>query len=145
MQRFEWPPVWLAVGLAAIWGLGRVVSFGSPALVTLGWAIIATGLIFMGLAVFEMTRARTTVIPRRRASHLVTTGVFRYSRNPIYLGDSLILLGACLIWSSPLGLAVVPAFVFVITQRFIKAEEAALAQYFGPDYAAWSTNTRRWV
>jgi protein-S-isoprenylcysteine O-methyltransferase Ste14 len=145
MQRLEWPPVWLGLGLAAIWGLGRVVSYGTATSVTIGWGIAAIGIGLMGLAAFEMARARTTVIPRRSASRLVTTGVFRLSRNPIYLGDSLVLLGACLFWSSPLGLAVVPAFIFIITRRFIRAEEAALAQQFGPQYADWCAQVRRWV
>jgi protein-S-isoprenylcysteine O-methyltransferase Ste14 len=147
MRVLDWPPIWLLGCLAAAWGLSWAVPLGlfGAAGAWAGWGLIVAGLALMGLAVLEMVRARTTVIPRRTASRLVTSGVFRLSRNPIYLGDALVLLGACLIFNSALGLIFVPAFIWIITKRFIEGEEAGLAREFGAEFDSWSAAVRRWV
>jgi protein-S-isoprenylcysteine O-methyltransferase Ste14 len=146
MEKYlDLPPIWLAGFLAVVWALGGIGAvfgwFGDVA----GAALVGMGLALMGLAVQRMTQARTTVMPHRQASHLVTEGVFRFSRNPIYLGDVLILLGACLIWDAPLGIGLVPVFVLVIRARFILPEEATLAVAFGADFTAWAARVRRWL
>lgn len=144
---FDWPPVWLGLCLLAVWGLARAVPlqvFGVAGDVG-GALLIVAGLALMTLAAWEMGRVRTTVIPRRVARHLVTEGVFRFSRNPIYLGDVLVLMGACLVLDTVLGIALVPLFVWIITTRFIEGEEVVLARVFGEDYAKWSAVVRRWV
>jgi protein-S-isoprenylcysteine O-methyltransferase Ste14 len=110
-----------------------------------GGILVLAGLGLMALAAWEMTRARTTFVPRRVASQLVTSGVFRLSRNPIYLGDSLVLIGACLILGNPLALAVLPLFVWIINTRFIEGEEASLTREFGNEYKEWCAAVRRWV
>lgn len=144
---FDWPPVWTGLFLALIWGLSRALPmavFGVAGDVG-GGMLVLSGLALMALAVWEMGRVRTTIIPRRAASRLVTSGVFRFSRNPIYLGDALVLMGACLILDSLLGLILLPAFVWVINTRFIEGEEAHLQQAFGADFMAWSGQVRRWL
>jgi protein-S-isoprenylcysteine O-methyltransferase Ste14 len=144
---FDWPPVWLGLGLVAVWALARALPlplFGLAGDVA-GVVLVVAGLGLMALAARTMVQARTTVIPRRVASSLVTTGVFRISRNPIYLGDSLILVGTCLILDTMLGFAVVPLFVWPINTRFIDAEEAGLAREFGQEYRDWCAAVRRWV
>jgi protein-S-isoprenylcysteine O-methyltransferase Ste14 len=110
-----------------------------------GGLLVLAGLGLMALAVWEMGRRRTTIIPRRAASTLVTTGVFRRSRNPIYLGDALLLLGACLILDSLLGFLLLPLFVWVINTRFIDGEETHLQQAFGAEFTEWSAQVRRWL
>ena len=144
---FDWPPVWTGVFLVLVWALARALPlavFGVAGDVGGGLLVLA-GLALMALAVWEMGRARTTVIPRRVASSLVTSGVFRYSRNPIYLGDALVLMGACLILDSVLGLALLPLFVRIINVRFIEGEEAHLQQAFGAEFTKWSEQVRRWL
>ncbi len=110
-----------------------------------GALLILAGLVLMLLAVYQMARHRTTVIPHRQPSALVATGVFRISRNPIYLGDALVLTGAILWWGVPIALPVIPAFVWLITRRFIEPEEARLRAGFGEDFAKWAESTRRWL
>lgn len=143
----DWPPIWLGLCLGAAWGIARAVPmrlFGVAG--DVGGAVLGLGgLVLMALAAREMSRARTTVIPRRVASSLVTSGVFQISRNPIYLGDSLILVGACLILDSVLGFALVPLFIWTINARFIEGEESTLAREFGKDYLDWCAAVRRWV
>ncbi len=145
LRDIDIPPTWLALHLAAVW----VVSLNSPALFgafgrVAGAGLIGLGLALMALAVFRMARHRTTVIPRRDPSALVTTGVFALSRNPIYLGDALILSGAILWWDALLAVPLVASFVWLIQTRFIRDEEARLTLAFGPEFDLWASRTRRW-
>lgn len=141
------PPVWLALFLGLGWAIARLLPvdvFGGPGRVA-GALLVLGGLGLMAAAVLQMARHRTTVIPHRQPAALVTDGIFRLSRNPIYLGDALILAGAMLWWRSSLGLLLVPVFMALIQRRFILAEETRLAAAFGTAFAAWSTRTRRWI
>ena len=147
MRWIDIPPVWLLLALAAAWGLGRLapgVGFGGwaePA----GGALVILGLLLMLAAVLTMTRARTTVIPHEQPSALVTEGVFRLSRNPIYLGDALVLTGFILYRDAVLALPVIALFVRVIERRFIRPEEERLRAGFGAAFEAWAARTRRWL
>ena len=92
-------------------------------------------------------RARTTVNPLHpeKASALVTSGIYRYTRNPMYVGVTLVLIGiAAWLWWLPAILA--PAgFVAYITRFQIGPEERALARLFGNDFAQYCTRVRRWI
>ena len=70
-------------------------------------------------------RQKTTVIPHLEASHLVQSGIFSRTRNPIYLGDALVLTGLVLRFDAVLSLVLVPAFVWIIERRFEHACRAA--------------------
>jgi len=86
------------------------------------------------------------VIPHRTAEHLVTRGIFTQTRNPIYLGDAFVLVGALLYWEAQLlAFVLVPAFMWVITVRFIKPEEAMLQERFGDDFTQYCAAVRRWL
>ncbi|MCX7888325.1 MAG: isoprenylcysteine carboxylmethyltransferase family protein [Rhodobacteraceae bacterium] len=139
------PPVWLALCLAIAWWLGHGWPMPLPFAPALGTILLGAGIALFLAALREFARARTTVVPRREPSALVTTGVFRLTRNPIYLGDALILAGLALLWQAPLALLLVPAFMAFIDRRFIRAEEARLRAAFGPAFDAWAGRTRRWL
>ncbi|EEW26447.1 methyltransferase family protein [Rhodobacter ferrooxidans] len=147
MRNLEWPPLWLAAALALVWGIDRVLPFGlfGAAGRVVGGGLILAGLGLMGLASLQMMLARTTVIPHEVPRALVSSGVFRFSRNPIYLGDALVLTGVILWWDVPLALPLVPVFMAIIQVRFILAEEDRLRAKFGPEFEAWSRRTRRWL
>jgi protein-S-isoprenylcysteine O-methyltransferase Ste14 len=68
----------------------------------MGVGLVMVGLILMGLAVTEMRMKKTTVLPHLQASHLVRTGIFARTRNPIYLGDVFVLVG-CILWWGGVG------------------------------------------
>lgn len=143
----DWPQAWAAAALALIAFLGWVGfpwGFGSygPGL---GLACLVLGLWLMGNAVWQMRRAKTTVNPRGQPSALVADGVFAISRNPIYLGDTFVLLAASFWFDAILGLGVVAAFLVVVTERFIKPEEHGLGEAFGDAAAEWFRRTRRWI
>ena len=146
-KMIDIPPVWLlGFILLAYWqsrALDLGLSFGAPWLGDIGGILIALGLLLMLLAVFEMRKLRTTVIPHQEASHLVTSGIFRWSRNPIYLGDVLVLLGLILRWDAVLSLPLVAIFLKILETRFIVPEEDALRHKFNAEFAQYCLKTRR--
>lgn len=146
LQAIDIPPSWLALHIAAAWAIARLLplSFGGVGRV-LGPTLVGFGLLLMAAAVVQMALARTTVIPRRNPSALVTEGVFAVSRNPIYLADALILLGAILWLDAVLALPLLAVFVWLIQTRFIRDEEARLTLAFGPEFDLWAARTRRWI
>lgn len=146
LAAIDIPPTWLALHLLAAWGLSLVspTVFG-PVGFVLGVALVGLGLAVMLGAVAQMALARTTVIPRRDPSALVTGGLFLWSRNPIYLADAMILLGAILWLDAVLALPLVGVFVWLIQRRFIRDEEARLTLAFGPEFDLWAARTRRWL
>ena len=97
--------------------------------------------------VAEFRRARTTVNPLRpeRASALVVSGIFRRTRNPMYLGLAIVLLGWAWYLSHPLAALGVPAFVAWMNRLQIPREEHALEQLFGAEFEHYRTRVRRWL
>jgi protein-S-isoprenylcysteine O-methyltransferase Ste14 len=141
----DFPPVWLA-GFAAIGGLfGRAfpVHFGYNDVV--GSLLIVTGLALICVSVLQMMMAKTTVIPRRNPETMVTNGVFRLSRNPIYLADVIVLLGLYIAWDAWVALPLLAVFMYVIQSRFILDEEARLSSAFGEEFDEYRSRTRRWL
>ena len=106
--------------------------------------LAAAALLTLG-AVREFSRSRTTIIPHLDPKALITGGIFRYTRNPIYLADLLILLGLSLIWGKPLGLLLAPPFAWLLQKRFILGEEARLRAAFGEAFERYAEGTRRWL
>lgn len=141
----DFPPVWLAAFAAAGGIVGRVIPYDLPWADLLGPALVVLGLLLMAIAVAQMLIARTTIIPRRDADCLITGGIFRLSRNPIYLGDALLLAGLYIYWHATLALPLVIAFAWTIQRRFIEGEEERLAAIYGEIYEAYRMRTRRWI
>lgn len=143
------PPVWLVGAIVLAWLQARYLpmglDWGGAWADFLGGLLVGGGLILLGLAIIEMRRQRTTVIPHLDADRLVTSGIFRRSRNPIYLGDTLILLGMILRLDAVLALALLPIFVWVVEQRFIIPEENRLRRKFRHEFARYCQETRRWI
>lgn len=144
MKWIDLPPIWLAGFIAAAYLLGDPVGLGAWGRLP-GILLILTGVGLMGLAVIEMARHRTTVIPHRDPDRLVASGIFGLTRNPIYLGDALVLTGCIFLFGSPVTLVLVPAFMIVIRQRFILPEEERLRAGFGAEFDAYAKRVRRWI
>lgn len=113
--------------------------FAVGALVT-GAAIAAVGIV-------QFRRARTTIHPLRphETTALVVSGVYRVTRNPMYLGIAVTLTGVAGWHSTLLGYALVPLFCLVMTELQIKAEERALRAAFGERFARYAAEVRRWI
>ncbi len=147
MKSVDIPPVWLALALAAVWQISRrdPLQFNHPLTDLMAGILIGGGVVLMVLAFVEMRKWRTTVVPHRDASHLVTSGIFKRTRNPIYLGDALVLGGAILRFGSPLSLAVLALFVWWIERHFILTEEDRLRRRYRADFGRYCEKTRRWL
>lgn len=144
------PPPFVGLALALVmwflltpFGLSEVSTLRKGLAIALG--IAGLGLDAMGLLAFY--RAKTTVNPLRpgRASSLVTTGVYRITRNPMYLGLALLLCGlAALIGSGPAFLGPL-LFMAYITRFQIIPEERVMVAKFGDDYTSYCRQVRRWL
>ncbi len=149
MHRIDLPPVWL-VGFAALaWVQARVLPFGlslgSGLTGLLSGLLIGGGIVLALLAVVEFRRHQTTVMPHETPSTMVQSGIYKRSRNPIYLGDVLILAGLILRFDAVLSLVLIPIFVWVLERRFILPEEDRLRRTFRADFARYERSTRRWI
>ncbi|MEO1235901.1 MAG: isoprenylcysteine carboxylmethyltransferase family protein [Planctomycetota bacterium] len=142
------PPYVLAAAFLLMVGLDRLLPLTEwlhmPTKMW-GWAPVLAGTGLCVAAAAQLRRHRTTILPFRTSDALITTGVFRRSRNPIYLGMLLTLVGTAVIAGSASVWIVPPLFAIVITRRFIAAEEAMLADRFGDAYHAYRRRVRRWV
>ncbi|MDP4990957.1 MAG: isoprenylcysteine carboxylmethyltransferase family protein [Marivita lacus] len=149
MKYVDIPPVWLAATLVVAWlqktHFAYGLSFGPVWADLAGGLLVGAGLVMAALAVYEMRRHRTTVMPHETPDALVTSGIFKRSRNPIYLADSLILTGLILYWDAVLSLPLIPVFVWWIEKHFILAEEKRLRRNFRANYARYEKQTRRWL
>lgn len=138
------PPLIFAVLL----GAGLLIDRGSPAgglLLPLSILVGAAGLA-LGLAGLGLFRAsKTRPEPWKPASVLVATGVYRYTRNPMYLGMALLSLAIALFFASLAAALLTVVAVFIIDRTVVKREEAYLQRRFGPDYLAYRQRVRRWL
>ena len=89
--------------------------------------------------------AHTTVRPFEESSALVTGGGFRVTRNPMYVGFLLLLIGLALLLRSVTPFVVILAFAIVLDRRFVAVEERMLAERFGPEWERYRERTRRWL
>jgi len=148
LRWIDIPPSWLAAALGLTWGLDRLapgLGFGLSLTERLGDLLVLLGLGTMGLGALELVRHHTTFIPRQRPNAFVRQGIYRLTRNPIYLGDALVLGGAALHWDVLPALLLVPLFMAFITRRFILGEEAGLRLSFGEEAERWFARVRRWL
>lgn len=143
------PVVALLVG-AAMWGLSLLVPPAAPAtavrmVIAIAIACAGIGIDVAGLVAFR--RARTTINPLRpkATSSLVTTGVYRFTRNPMYVGLAVVLLAWAIWLASIPALLGLPVFVLYISRFQIAPEERALAGIFGAAFADYRTKVRRWL
>ena len=144
------PPLIYAAGLALGIAAGRIWSFPGLGLTPsvrdiLGGAIIFVGLIVSAAGVGLFIRSGTAIIPYKPATALVTSGIYRWTRNPMYLGLALIYAGAALLLNSLPALVLLPAVLAIIWSWVILREEAYLERAFGAEYVAYKNRVRAWI
>lgn len=144
------PPLVVAVLALLMWAVDHQLEYGGfesqlqPAIAVL---LFVVGLAFMIAAAAAIVAAGTTINPLRptRTSSLVTSSVFRLSRNPIYLGDLLILLALAVWLGNVFNIVLLAVFVWYINRYQISPEERALTTLFGASYTAYCARVRRWL
>ncbi len=110
-------------------------------------ALVLVGLLLALVGVLQFRRARTTVNPMSpdKASAVVSSGLYRWSRNPMYLGMALLLLGVAAWGSTLAGYLLIPGFCWYLTRFQIIPEEKALLATFGQEFARYMARVRRWI
>jgi protein-S-isoprenylcysteine O-methyltransferase Ste14 len=142
------PPGWLLLALLAGAALHHWLPIArllkSPES-WLGALPFGAGMALAAAAVGAFRNAGTPVIPFERPTALVTTGVYRVTRNPMYLGITLIFCGAACLLGSVGALLPLPLLIWILQQGYIVREERFLAQLFGGDYLQYRHRVRRWL
>lgn len=147
-NRIPWPP--LIYGLAAVAAIGAGWLFPGPGALdhalprTAGWIVLLSGLALDIAAMIVMARRRANILPHRSATALVSTGPFAFSRNPIYLGNTIVLTGAGLAFANPWFFPAAYVAALAVTRLAIEREEAHLARLFGGDWDSYRRRTNRW-
>lgn len=148
VRRIIYPPIWLVISLVTIFFLNEY--YPGLRFTSLAWQIVGGGVILIGLVLLVVSnglfvRAKTGVIPFRGVSALVTSGIYRYTRNPMYLGMAAVLLGCSLTVGAVYTLPIAPLFMIIIEMRFIRPEEDMLRGIFGQEYTDYCARVRRWL
>lgn len=133
-----------------MWYSARLLEVGTvafPGQRIVAFALMAAGLLIDAVSVVAFFRAKTTINPLQpeRSEVLVVKGLYRVSRNPMYLGMLLILMGICVYLGQPLNVVFLMVFVGLINTLQIRPEERALRTRFGQSYVDYCHRVRRWV
>ena len=144
------PPIVALVTAVLMWLISRslpVFAFVFPARNAFAIGLVAAGFIIGILGVVTFRRAKTTVNPTKpqSSSSLVSWGVYRVTRNPMYLGGLLILIGWAIFLSKPIAFLFLPGYILYINLFQIVPEERVLTTLFGPDFIAYKSCARRWL
>ena len=135
-------------------GLSWLAAWAAP---TLGFVLphrnaivlasVVAGVCVAMLGVASFRRARTTLNPLKpeKSSALVMSGIYRYTRNPMYLGLLLALLGWAFFLSNALAFLFLPAFILYMNRFQIAPEERVLVSVFGQEFTAYLSKVRRWL
>lgn len=147
-RTLDLPPVYFLVALALMAFFHQVAPGAQLLVAPYRYAGVVIMGLAIGLAVWAwlcFRRAGTGVMPFSPATALVTHGPYRFSRNPMYLGLAGTLLGAAVLIGSITPFIVLPAFMALIAERFIEAEEALLERTFARQYLDYKARVRRWL
>lgn len=141
------PPHYFVLSLALIVGFGWL-EHGS--LLPDPWQYMGAVPVLLGVLIAALgsrlfARVGTNIIPFTESTTLVTSGVFSFSRNPMYTGMVLALSGSAIIMNGLLPWLVVACFIAIIRFYFIRTEEMLMGQTFGADYLAYKSRVRRWL
>ncbi len=147
---FPWPPMLFVTAIAAAWLLMPLVPLPWPGLDDtaahlIGLAFGALGLLLIVSGFWALVAHRTTYLPHRASTTLVTSGPFARFRNPIYLGEVFLLLYGAEITKSIWFVAAALLFGILVTVLQIIPEERHLEATFGKDYLDYKARSRRWI
>ena len=142
------PPVYLLLAMVMMALLHLVLPLRQ--VVTLPWRLVGVLPLVLGLALnvmadTQLKQYRTTVKPFERPATFVTTSVYRMTRNPMYLGFVLILLGVALLLGSLSAFFIILPFAVVMEVVFIRREEHMMDATFGREWLAYRARVRRWI
>lgn len=141
------PPLWYAAGLIVAWLLSKrlPIPVTPIAHAAVGWVCVAFGLAFVVPALIVFAKAKTSVAPVRPTTALVTTGPYRYTRNPIYVGLAFAYIGIALLASWLWAFALLPFVIACVHWMSVLREERFLEERFGVEYDEYKDKVPRWL
>lgn len=120
-------------------------QFVQPPVAYSGIILVLAGILVSAVSAGMFKKAHTGIRPFEEATALITGGFYRYSRNPMYLGMFLMLLGMVILLGEVVTLAPVLVFMFIIRNHFVLAEEQFMEAAFGQKYLEYKASVRRWL
>jgi protein-S-isoprenylcysteine O-methyltransferase Ste14 len=147
-NRIPWPPLILTGCVAAAMAFGWLFPlepFSAAVNLPLGILCFAFGVGLDFMAMRVMRRRNANILPHRSATALVTEFPFSISRNPIYLGNSLLLAGAGFLFANPWLFVMAAVAALLVTELAIKREEAHLEALFGDQWRRYAADVPRWL
>ena len=142
------PPIVALMFIVISYFLGRFapIPFVAPMVLrNIGLFLTFIGFL-LGIGAFlEFRKARTTLDPHGSAKQVVTSGVYRFTRNPIYLGFLLMVIGLPLNSGLYWGIVLAPLYIMTMTSLVIEREEAYLEKKFKDQYTGYKSRVRRWL
>ncbi|HSG34810.1 MAG TPA: isoprenylcysteine carboxylmethyltransferase family protein [Sphingomonadaceae bacterium] len=147
--KVGFPPPFVYLGFLLLGKLAdRLAGFslplGQPVRIAAVAILVTLGLLVVAAALFRFRQAGTDPEPWKTSSTIVRRGIYRVTRNPMYLGMALAYLGLALGLASPAALALFPVVIWVIRTQVIAREERYLEAKFGGDYLSYKADVRRW-
>lgn len=144
------PPIVLLLSGIAMWFVAHsqyAYTIANPLALVMATILAASGVLISASAIRQFKTAETTISPLQpdSATSLVHNGIFGKTRNPMYVGLFLVLLGWAVWLQSLSNIIVLIAFVLWLTELQIKPEEAALRKLFGQSYVDYCKGVRRWI
>lgn len=147
-QMVDLPPIWLVGFICLVWiqaGLWPGATFAHPVLNIAGTILFWAGIALMIWAILAFRAHNTSVVPHQMPRTIITTGPFARSRNPIYLGDLMVLGGVILSKGAWPCVILLPLFAAILLRRFVAPEEARMKESFGTDFERYVEKTPRWL
>ena len=141
------PIITLICGLGIYFSRSLFPKYNYISINIIAVSFLLLGIIILITAVLSFKRQDTTVSPLQpeKASYLVASGIFKYSRNPMYLGMLLILISMTIKFNFVGGILIIFAFIAFITKFQIIPEETALERLFGKEFIEYKKKTKRWI
>ena len=148
-NRHHWPPILYVLLIAAVWILQRQLplpaAWSTPAVAALGWLLFLAGAAIGVAALKRFHTDDTPFDPTAPARHLSTTGIYRFTRNPMYLGALVAFTGLGLALGLLWLLLLQPLLAAALIRLAIEREEAYLHRRFGREYETYAASVRRWI
>lgn len=143
------PPIILILSIVMAYLLSRYLPvYHLPAILIQSYGYISVlGVLIALLGIWQFRQAKTTIDPKRpdKVSDIVSSGIYRLTRNPMYLGMVLILIAAVFKFADLSGVLAIIFFISYITFFQIKPEERMIETLFGDEYLAYKNKVRRWL
>jgi len=135
----------IGVGLENVWPVRHGRDVSGRVTLTVGVVLFTVGAVIAGWGLVTFQRARTTTVPGKASSRLVTWGPYRFSRNPMYVGLATAYLGEAFLLRQVWPVALLPIVLAYVNWVVIPVEQARLTEVFDAEYAAYQRRVRRWL